>query len=719
MNEINHPPAGPQPRIARAGRLHATRWIGALALSLLAACGGDGTGTPDPVATLTLQGVPTDIVLAGATVQLGATPVSASGATLSNRTVTWQSSDPSIATVGATGTVSVVGAGSVTITASAEGKQASATLEARAGGQMGPIGGTLRLLDGKIVVTAPPNAFQFSILLLFRPAASAPPNPRSVPGTTFEMEPYIMPISLPPALALAYDPARLPAGVTEAGLQLYRVVDGSWRPVSGSVVDTVRNTVRAAVEVGGTYTVAAAAPGTVAIDGELVGGAVYVGQTRSLTAAPLDARGDTLRGRTITWSTSDASRATVDAAGNVTGRGAGTATITATVEGVEGTAAVTVLARPVASWSAGDWTTLQGNARHDGHVDATLDPISFRELWVKPVPEFPQQAATGAGRVFVSSGILSTRQITAYDAVTGAVRWTRTLPGLISSPAYAAGRVYVMVSGQDPALWAFDAVDGTVLFTEPHADRHSVGPAPVVVAGGVYVGGGQGGVHRFDALTGKESWHLPLPWMDGQSPAVADGRVLAYGIAGENDGTGLTAIDAADGTVAYTVPSSIPGAIRTPVLGGAGNVVAAAGLQLVSIRLQNGDVAWSLPGSFLTLPAVGGGVVCASRANDVVAVRESDGSPLWTWTPKRGVPSGRPLMTNNLLFVSTQSIAPGGSAVYVTHAIDLASGKQVWSYPAGGSLAMGGDGTLFIVANGILTSSGFYSEGTVTAITVR
>ena len=109
VNEINHPPAGPQPRTARAGRQHATRWIWALAVSVLAACGGDGTGTPDPVAAVTLQGVPADIVLAGTTVQLGATTTSASGATLSNRTVTWQSSDLTIATVGATGTVSVVG----------------------------------------------------------------------------------------------------------------------------------------------------------------------------------------------------------------------------------------------------------------------------------------------------------------------------------------------------------------------------------------------------------------------------------------------------------------------------------------------------------------------------------------------------------------------------------------------------------------------------------
>ncbi|HEU0297886.1 MAG TPA: PQQ-binding-like beta-propeller repeat protein [Longimicrobium sp.] len=673
---------------------------------------------------VTLTGVPTDVVLAGTTVQLTATPLSATGTALPTRAVTWQSSDPAIATVGATGAVSVVGAGSVTITASSEGKAASATLDARAGGQLGPLGGILRLLDGKITVTAPPNSFQFPTMLLFRPAVSAPPEPRSVPGTTFEMEPYVLSVSPPPVLTLAYDPARLPTGVAEAGLQLYHVVDGSWRVVFGSVADTERNTVRGAVFAGGTYAVAAAAPSTVAIDGVLVGGALYVGQTRPLTAAPLDARGDTLRGRTITWSTSDPSRATVDAAGNVTGHGAGTATITATVDGVQGAATVTVLARPAASWSGAEWTTLQGNPRHDGHVAATLDPTSFHELWVKQVPEFPRRVATGAGRVFVSSGLRSTRQITAFDAATGAVSWSRTFPSAeqISSPAFAAGRVYVLVTGPDAALWSLDAVDGTVRFTEPYADRHSVGPAPVVVAGGVFLGGSGspgGGVHRFDALTGAESWQVPLPWMDGQTPAVADGLVLAYGIDGTHDGSGLTALNAADGTVEYTVPTSVQAGVRTPVLGGADNVLAANGVQLASIRLQSGDVAWSQPGSFGALPVVGGGVVYAARDNDVVAVRESDGSLLWTWTPKRGTPWGTPLLTDNLLFISTQLIAPGGATQYVTDAIDVSTGKQVWSYPAGGSLALGADGTLFIATNGTLTSAGTFSDGTLTAIAVK
>jgi len=67
-----------------------------------------------------------------------------------------------------------------------------------------------------------------------------------------------------------------------------------------------------------------------------------VGQTMQLAAVTKDAAGNVLTGRTVTWSSSNTSVATVSGTGLVTGLTAGTATITATSEGVAGTAAITV-----------------------------------------------------------------------------------------------------------------------------------------------------------------------------------------------------------------------------------------------------------------------------------------------------------------------------------------------------------------------------------------
>lgn len=73
-----------------------------------------------------------------------------------------------------------------------------------------------------------------------------------------------------------------------------------------------------------------------------------VGATATLVATPLDAANQPIAGRTVTWSSASDAIATV-AAGAVTGRATGSTTVRATVDGVVGTAAVTVEAAPVAA----------------------------------------------------------------------------------------------------------------------------------------------------------------------------------------------------------------------------------------------------------------------------------------------------------------------------------------------------------------------------------
>ncbi len=71
---------------------------------------------------------------------------------------------------------------------------------------------------------------------------------------------------------------------------------------------------------------------------------IVVGGTAQLTAIPKDAAGNPLTGRTVTWASNNVAVATVSAGGLVTGKVAGTATITATSEGQSGSAAVAVMA---------------------------------------------------------------------------------------------------------------------------------------------------------------------------------------------------------------------------------------------------------------------------------------------------------------------------------------------------------------------------------------
>jgi hypothetical protein len=72
------------------------------------------------------------------------------------------------------------------------------------------------------------------------------------------------------------------------------------------------------------------------------------GQTVQLTAIPRDANGIALSGRTVTWRSSNTTIVTVNANGLATEGPTGSATITATIEGKNGTAAITVTQTPAA-----------------------------------------------------------------------------------------------------------------------------------------------------------------------------------------------------------------------------------------------------------------------------------------------------------------------------------------------------------------------------------
>jgi len=67
-----------------------------------------------------------------------------------------------------------------------------------------------------------------------------------------------------------------------------------------------------------------------------------LGETAQLTASAQDASGNTISGKTFTWSSSDANVATASASGLVTAVANGSVTIMATSDGVNGTAAVDV-----------------------------------------------------------------------------------------------------------------------------------------------------------------------------------------------------------------------------------------------------------------------------------------------------------------------------------------------------------------------------------------
>jgi len=265
-----------------------------------------------PVASVSVSPASASVQV-GNTVQLAAAPKDANGNPLSGRTVTWSSSNPSVATVDGTGLVTGAVAGSATITATSEGQSGTASV-------------TVTALTGQFAIG---DSVQTTVTTWVRNISQPPADPAT--GT-------------PPSV-IGTQPAGV-RGVVDSGPVLNTTPggDGAIRyhvlfasGVSGWVVQGNLAKIVPTVPVA-SVTVS---PATASLT---------VGQTAQLTATPKDANGNPLTGRTITWSSSDNTIATVNGSGLVTGVGpGGPVTITATSEGQSGTATVNVTLAPVAS----------------------------------------------------------------------------------------------------------------------------------------------------------------------------------------------------------------------------------------------------------------------------------------------------------------------------------------------------------------------------------
>lgn len=237
------------------------RSLAVLAAGLvLSNCGGDGPTTPPAaVSSVVLGGLPAEnVVLAAATVQLSAQPRSATGAVL-DRPVTWTSSDNAIATVSATGLVTGVAPGPVTITATSEGVGGSALMSIRSPITVPPASAgtpvTTSTLGGAVTLTIPPAATTTTTTLTVAPAASVPADNRLVAGGTFDFGPSGTTFTTPITLELSFSPAAVPASKRE-DLRIYQVLDGgALQLVPGGSVDLVNNKVIAPISHFSTYAV--------------------------------------------------------------------------------------------------------------------------------------------------------------------------------------------------------------------------------------------------------------------------------------------------------------------------------------------------------------------------------------------------------------------------------------------------------------------------------
>ena len=683
------------------GRSRLALTLVALSAAIGLACSdASGPGAHEDVASVVVTGVPQTLLLVGDSVRLVATAVNESGGAIPGPVITWKSSAPQVALVRPNGTVLAVGAGAATITASAGGQEGSVAFDVAFGATLGIEGGTLSA--GALGLDVPAGALAQSTLVLARPTTPATSDARVVPGTAYTLGPDGLSFRRGVTLTLTYDPAKIPAGLYGVSLQTYLQSGTGWTVIYGSTVDTVTHTVRAVVAGSGTYIVRSTPVNHITIDGAAANGALYAGQTSRLTTRlyPTDNTTiDTLPSRPITWTSSDRSKITVDGSGNVTALAVGSATITAATDGQQSSVTVTVLPRPTADWSrATDWVTYQGDMRHSGYIDATVDPGVFKERWVSTPPAGAVffQPTVGGGRVYLATdGYFTSQKLVALDAAAGSVVWTRDFGAIfgINQATYDQGSLYITSGGHgDTFIWALNEADGSLRFQTAFPSQWEHWKAPVVVGNVVVTAGGYfGGMYGFNRATGVQTFGLSGPQVDGWGPAVTGGNVYTTGWV---SGGGVRGFDPTNGTAVTEFTDSRLAAVTTPVIGEANDLLTIIGNRLIASSLGTKSVTWEQSGSYVGMPVVGKGIVYAFGGTVVTARQESDGALLWSWSlPPGNTGTVSLALTNNVLFVS--GLAPyGGTGTTV--ALDLATHLPVWSYPLAGRMAISAQGVLYV-----------------------
>src|ERR1041384_3782081 len=325
-------------------------------------------------------------LLVGQNVPFVATPKDASGNALAGRVITWSTSDASLATVSASGVVTAQAAGSVTITATSEGQSGSssitvsnvpiATVAVSPSSATLYVGATRQLiattndsagnpLTGRPVAWTTSNASIASISVSGVVTAVAPGSAVITATSEGKTGSATITVALVPVASVSVTPTTASLFVGQAVQLSAATRDSAGNVLNGRAIawTTSDSTVASVSSSGlvlakgpGAATITASSEGksgSASITGVKVpvasvsvtpsAAALNQGQTVQLSATPKDSAGNALAGRTIAWTSSDANVATVSAAGLVTARAAGSATIRVNNEGKSGAGTMTVL----------------------------------------------------------------------------------------------------------------------------------------------------------------------------------------------------------------------------------------------------------------------------------------------------------------------------------------------------------------------------------------
>ncbi len=349
--------------------------------------------TIEPVATVTVSPSPTSIIVGGTT-QLAAILKDARGTSLTGREVVWASSDTTMARVAPTGVVSGLQPGYINITATSENSTGTGTVLVTA--TITPV--------AAVEISPRPSAIQLGDSAVLSAA------PKDTRGNTLSGRAVKWTSSDPTVATVS------PGGVVHPRREGTTAISVAIEGKSATARISVTPAVVAAVAV---------TPAAISLQ---------MGGRTQLSVAARDARGNALRGRPVTWTTSDRTLATVSLNGTVAALRPGLVIITARIEAESAAAAVTVTAIPVVSVSV---------------TPATLTVAVGKTSQLAATPRDARNTGMTDREVLWSSSNPSVATVSSTGTVTGVSGGTATITATSEDKA---GRATVTVPAPPPAV---------------------------------------------------------------------------------------------------------------------------------------------------------------------------------------------------------------------------------------------------------------------------
>lgn len=322
--------------------------------------------------------------------------------------------------------------------------------------------------------------------------------------------------------------------------------------------------------------------------------------------------------------------------------------------------------------------------------------------------------ADGVAYVGTTGGVLN-----AVRVADGTFEWAVPIGGAMFGDVLVAGAAVYVVADQGylfklsrrdgKELWRYalgDAGAGRVLPHPQVFDWDWQAPKPVLAAGTIYVGAGDGGFHAIDASTGKRRWRFESAGRVRNGAAV-DGEHVIFGSADHR----AYALRRDNGQEVWRFDSGA--AIdATPVVSDGTVLIGNRGGGLYALNAATGALNWRLYfwGSWVeSTPVVAEGLIYigSSDLRRVSAINLNDGAVLWR-SDVSGWTWGTPLLTDQHVYAASA----GGTPYFVRHVaalskLDRKTGRllQRWPMPDTGGHQWGIAGSPVLSGNTLVVAS--------------